>query len=1043
MGEAVISGLEVLDLGKIIAEKAVTAWLRRHRARKQRTATLAELAAEELASPVQRNKLERLLGNVGGQVAERLELVLETRFRSLPEHEVAAALAGAGDALAEVKLSDELIFATDADGDKLAAHVRSVCPPPAGLAEPAGQLYDIALDQSCRYLAQVIQHLPALPPRALAETLSRLTAQTAQLDELLARVPRSTLHAPRGTDHDAEFTAAYLRHIESTLDSVTLLGLAAHEQPKLALSTAYLSLSVASVLDRHSRATRRRPDRHWFAETGDGGTSSGRVEAALGGADRAFVRGEAGSGKTTLLHWLAVTAARSAFTDQLADWNSCVPFVIRLRGHATGDLPRPEQFLQDAWPARSAEMPELWTHRRLDEGSALLLVDGVDEVPPNRRPQVHAWLSELAREFPKARMVVTARPAAAEAKWLAAEGFTAVTLEPMNREDITRFVACWHQAAQRAHSLPGDPAELPAAQRRLLNQLASRPHLRVLAANPLLCAMLCALNLDQVSELPRNRMELYRRALEMLLETRDLKRGIAGLLDVSRKRVLLRDMAWRLTEANRIELDRARAEEHVARKLLAMPNVTDPAGEILDHLLERSGVLREPVPGKVDFVHRTFQEYLAASEATEQGRIEKLVSQAHLDVWWETIVMACGHAKRTQADALLTEILDRADTEPRRARHLRLLAAACLETVEELDPAVRARVDTLIETHLVPPRSVREAGSLAAIGHRVLRYFPSTVDNLSEASAAATVRAAAFTENEDGLRLLRGYAADPRHRVQEELAAAWRYFEPARYAEEVLAGAPLRDGHIRVRDEHLLSYVDRLTNLRSLELDLESGRHRVPLDVIADLPCLTVIRLDLLPETVDLTPLLEHPLLHTVELFAAEDYRGTELLCRLPRLANLALFCAVPMPDLGFVRELPGLQTLSLDYLGQVEDYSPLDGLTSLWRLNLWREASLASESGRSWPSIRQLLLSRTGAEVLHRLPELMPNLQTLIIDELTAGDLAAVAEFPLHTLEIRDHLAALDLRALAGRELRLRLDRGGSYLGLDELGPGVRISYL
>ncbi|WHT22101.1 NACHT domain-containing protein [Crossiella sp. CA-258035] len=807
----------MLDLGKIIAEKAVTAWLRRHRARRQRSATLAELAAEELASPIQRNKLERLLGNVGGQVAERLELVLETRFRSLPEHEVAAALAGAGDALAEVELSDELVFATDADGDKLAAHVRSVCPPPAGLAEPAGQLYDIALDQSCRYLAQVIQHLPALPPRALAETLSRLTAQTAQLDELLARVPRSTLHAPRGTGHDAEFTAAYLRHIESTLDSVTLLGLAAHEQPKLALSTAYLSLSVASVLDRHSRATRRRPDRHWFAETGDSGTSSGRVEAALGGADRAFVRGEAGSGKTTLLHWLAVTAARSAFTEQLADWNSCVPFVIRLRGHATGELPRPEQFLQDAWPARSAEMPELWTHRRLDEGSALLLVDGVDEVPPNRRPQVHAWLSELAREFPKARMVVTARPAAAEAKWLAAEGFTAVTLEPMNREDITRFVARWHEAAQRAHSLPGDPAELPGAQRRLLNQLASRPHLRVLAANPLLCAMLCALNLDQVSELPRNRMELYRRALEMLLETRDLKRGIAGLLDVSRKRVLLRDMAWRLTEANRIELDRARAEEHVARKLLAMPNVTDPAGEILDHLLERSGVLREPVPGKVDFVHRTFQEYLAASEATEQGRIEKLVSQAHLDVWWETIVMACGHAKRTQADTLLTEILDRADTEPRRARHLRLLAAACLETVEELDPAVRARVDTLIETHLVPPRSVREAGSLAAIGHRVLRYFPSTVDDLSEASAAATVRAAAFTENEDGLRLLRGYAADPRPRVQEELAAAWRYFEPARYAEEVLAGAPLRDGHIRVRDEHLLPYVDRLTNLRSLD----------------------------------------------------------------------------------------------------------------------------------------------------------------------------------------------------------------------------------
>ncbi|MGO1052451.1 NACHT domain-containing protein [Crossiella sp. CA198] len=1016
-------------MGKIIAEKAVTAWLRRHRARQQRTASLAELAAAELAGPVQRDKLNRLLGNVGGQVAERLELVLATRFTSLPGNvggqvaerlelvlatrftslpgnEIAAALAGAGDALAEVELTDDLLFAVDADGDKLAAHVRSVCPPPRGLAEPAAQLYDIALDQSCRYLAQVIQHLPALPPRALAETLSRLTAQTAQLDELLARVPRSTLHAPRGTGHDAEFTAAYLRHIDSTLDSVLLLGLATHEQPKLALSMAYLSLSVSSTLDRRSRSTRRRPDRHWFAETGEETTSTGRVEAAIGAADRSFVRGEAGSGKTTLLHWLAVTAARAAFTEQLADWNSCVPFVIRLRAHATGELPRPEQFLQDAWPSRAAEMPELWVHRRLDEGSALLLVDGVDEVPSARRPQVHAWLAELAREFPQARIVVTARPAAAEAKWLAAEGFAAVTLEPMNREDLDQFVARWHEAAHRAHSLPCDPAELPAAQRRLRNQFASRPHLRTLAANPLLAAMLCALNLDQVTELPRNRMELYRRALEMLLETRDVKRGIAGMLDVAQKRVLLRDLAWRLTEANRIELARSRAEEHVARKLPAMPNVTESADHILDHLLERSGVLREPVPGTVDFVHRTFQEYLAASEATEQGRIEKLVSQAHLDVWWETIVMACGHAKRTQADLLLTEILDRAAAEPRRARHLRLLAAACLETVDELDPAVRARVDALIEQHLVPPRSVREAGSLAAIGHRVLRYFPSTLDDLSEAAAAATVRAAAFTENQEALGLLRGYAADPRDRVQDELARAWRYFEPQRYAEEVLAEAPLRDGIIRVRDEHLLPFVDRLTRLRGLAVNLESGRRLVPLEIIAGLPNLVVVSLDLPHETIDLAPLAEHPTLHTVELFAAANYRRREVLTQLPALANLALFQLEPMDDIQFVRTLPDLQTLSLDQLYRIEDYSPLDDLASVWRLNLWSTPTLLSSSGRCWPSVRKLLLGVAGPEVLDRLPGLFPNLETLTVDRYTARTLAPVERLSLRKLEIRrsDH---------------------------------------
>jgi len=50
-----------------------------------------------------------------------------------------------------------------------------------------------------------------------------------------------------------------------------------------------------------------------------------RVEAALRGSSRVLLRGEAGSGKTTLLRWLAVTAARGAFTGELTDWNGLTP----------------------------------------------------------------------------------------------------------------------------------------------------------------------------------------------------------------------------------------------------------------------------------------------------------------------------------------------------------------------------------------------------------------------------------------------------------------------------------------------------------------------------------------------------------------------------------------------------------------------------------------------------------------------------------------------------------------------------------------------
>jgi hypothetical protein len=95
-------------------------------------------------------------------------------------------------------------------------------------------------------------------------------------------------------------------------------------------------------------------------------------------------------------------------------------------------------------------------------------------------------------------------------------------------------------------------------------------------------------------------------------------------------------------------------------------------------------VIRESVLGRVDFVHRTFQEYLAAKEAVEDQTAETLIARAHLDQWRETLVMAVGHATPERRAALLSGVLDRADAEPRHRRWLRLLAASCLEALKLL-----------------------------------------------------------------------------------------------------------------------------------------------------------------------------------------------------------------------------------------------------------------------------------------------------------------------------------------------------------------------
>ncbi|WP_199833664.1 hypothetical protein [Streptomyces sp. NRRL B-3648] len=69
--------------------------------------------------------------------------------------------------------------------------------------------------------------------------------------------------------------------------------------------------------------------------------------------------------------------------------------------------------------------------------------------------------------------------------------------------------------------------------------------------------------------------------------------------------------------------------------LAAMPQVRaqGDAEQVFTHLLNRSGLLREPVPGAVDFVHRTFQDRLGAKAAVEARDFGVLVRNAHDDQW--------------------------------------------------------------------------------------------------------------------------------------------------------------------------------------------------------------------------------------------------------------------------------------------------------------------------------------------------------------------------------------------------------------------------
>lgn len=1049
----------LLRIGQAVAKQIALSWLVEKKAASRRGRDLSALVRARFPlRRAERDVLESLV-RLEDDVADQLAPGLAGAAHGLPDNEREAAYAAVADALTGVDLSNPALLGTDLDPAVLASVVREEKPVErVGLAPRAVALYDVALDRACVVLVHLVRELPEFHAAAAVEQLTRLRALLGEVAELLERVPDRTVDAPAGTDFDEAFRRRYLDQVRRANDNLEVIGLTTHTyEPRTTLSVAYLSLTVTSDLDRTPRRESVAVDWLLDVSTKPVMGENLRVELALGGSRLTVVRGEAGAGKSTLLRWLAVNAAQRGFTDQLAEWNDCVPFLVKLRDFAETPLPRGDELLTQPSSPHTGPAPAGWVHRQLASGEALLLVDGVDELTAQRRPMVRQWLNNLLAGYPSLRVVVTSRPTAVGSTWLAHEGFRSVILEPMTPADVQVFLRRWHEALLDSVTdpamLPCRPDEVHGHQRALLAQLQARAHLRALARNPLLCAMLCALNLDRRARLPRDRVALYTAALDMLLERRDADRNVSagGEIGVSagEKLVLLRVLAWWLNENGRTDLSRDQALARLRERLRGMPNVRESAEVLLDHLVERSGVIRAPVQGRIDFIHRTFQEFLAAQEAVDRDSIDHLVGRAGSDLWRETVLMACAQGSADQRGRLLDGILDRAASSgTRTARALNLLAVACKETATLAPPEVLARVDTLVRG-LVPPRGVRESRSLATVGEPVLDYLPDTLTNLTSAKATGCVRTAALVNGPRALDKLAGYSSDPRVDVQRELVRSWKYFDPETYARQVLADVSFRQPDnsfelVTVEFREATRFLPLLRHLRACRLDL---RNDGPMDSeVTDIATLRqlnrlVLNGDVVPDTLsDLAKLTE---LEDLTIRVRTGWPSAlPFISELSELRRLILVGASDLRDFTFLNDTPELHSVCLldnqmaDWLHVVRcpekvHEAVADGAGD--------EAVLSAFIDR-FSQLRTLQLG--GARGLG--PLAGSRIHVLLLMRCSGVDLRPLRDMPdLTVLFISGDCEQINVAPLADMKLSLSLGSGAEVSGTDKLGPNVTLRRL
>jgi hypothetical protein len=996
--------------GKSIAERAMREWLATRAARKERTSDLKDLVQSGFRDRLAPRKIDNQLQGIALAVEGRLGRLIEQEFGGLDEASRAAVLLEVVDALRAADLSDEALFASDADPAKLAERIVTSLPAPR-LGEAGDRLYAILLAESVDCLTGMMRQLPQYLPRASAETLGRLSGLTEGVERLLARMPLRTLEAPEGSQDDAAFERLYLGFISRTLDEVELFGVRVENyRPRTSLSVAYISLNV-SAGERGSRT----PERLSVASlTGrlPAERSTERIESALGRARLTLLRGDAGSGKSTLLRWLAVTAARGDFSGALSAWNGCVPLMIKLRSHSAGRFPAPPAFLGDVAQEVAGRMPRGWVERVLDGGRGLLLVDGVDELLVRHRPAVREWLSRLLAAYPGLRVVVTSRPTAADARWLADDGFAAAMLEPMTPEDQRELIRQWHVAMRDCPSLPCGPEELEGYEFALLARMESNPHLGVVASTPLLAAMLCALNLDRRTQLPRSRMGFYDAVLSLLLERRDAERRIEDdvVLDPDQKIWILRDLAWRLVSMGRSELSKATALKRIEQKLASMTRMPYSASDVLEHLLRRSGVLREPVPGRIDFAHRTVQEYLAAGQLVEDDDMEAAVERAHLDQWREVVVMAAGHAGGRLRRELLGGLLDRADQGGKHARKLRLLVAGCLETLQEIPVDLRDRIEACVAA-VIPPRSVDETNLLAAAGEEILDRLPDNLSGLSENGAARIVRTAYLINGPEALDKLAGYATDERWPVQRALQVGWQYFDAEIYARRVLADAD----DIVFRSSRLFRAA---ASLKATDVTLQTNEPLDDLRFLRDMPQIRSLSLNGSAASLDGVESLGA--LESLWIYLNWRPLDLNVLERLPRLRQLGL-TNVPLDDLSFLDRIPRLTQLGVE-LPKGDQHTWMGPLSRQNEL----EVLVIEQDNRPIPgaiftdmrSLRILCLHGVSEtdDCLDAAAHACPSLKELDLSRLELADLAKLDIFSLTSLRLHGCEALRDLAPLRGQ---------------------------
>ena len=514
--------------------------------------------------------------------------------------------------------------------------------------EDLGHFYTMLFPQIAHFLAGSRIALAQWQAEGYREEFKRLTQIAEEIRAMnvkVAELPGAVTRAVASSaDQEAE---TLLREFAQTLLNNLLL--------RLDLSPLRAERALHGSLREHFVISAFR-ERREHAETV--GQETVIIEALAAAGARRVVHGGAGVGKTTWSLWLQTRLLESDPT-RLA-------VVLRLREitdiekHSLLDLLR-ERVGTHLRDALTDKVLRKW-HR---DGRLVVILDGFDEVPEDRRDAVEEWVKGLDAVAKKTTIVVTSRPLQSGHLEVLKKPWQQWDLLPFDEPRILEFIERWHRY------LP--EGELSAAERKvdargLASTFFNDPSLKPLADTPLMLGTLLFVH-HRDKKLPSGRVDLYERYIAAMLGLRDSGLGIqarATKLTDKEKRHVLAHIAlhFHLNSVNEVNDETMR---QLVNEALAKFKFDEDGERLLPALRERTGLLQGP--GAWSFVHKTIGEFLVAelicdgtTRLPDKRRLDRkeLWTHRHKDEWTTVLFFWAGKTSPRELEEFLGDLLDEA-----------------------------------------------------------------------------------------------------------------------------------------------------------------------------------------------------------------------------------------------------------------------------------------------------------------------------------------------------------------------------------------------